>query len=135
MPQASTATVNIFDAKLVPAELAKSLVLTREPKPDVPKYHGCPMPKSGQGAAMRTARRLFAYFRPWTLVQAWSCAEVPHVSDLGEGGAWQGACETWLNGNVLTEEMRRVITIFLSATRTRPRDREIAADNNDEVVR
>ena len=134
MPRRSTATVKIFDAEVVPAELARSWVLMRKARPDVPKFHGCPMPKSGRGAGIRTARILLTYFHPWTLVDAWSCEDVPHVSRLGAEGFWQESCETWLNGKVLTEEMRRVITNFLSATRARPRDREIAAENSDEAV-
>ena len=132
-PARSTPTVKVFDATVVPAELAQSWVLMRKSKPDVPKFHGCPMPKSGRGAAQRTARILLTYFRPWTLVEAWSCAEVPHVTRLCGETDWFDTCQTWLNGNILTEEMRRVITNFLSATRARPRDREIAAENSDEA--
>ena len=60
-PQKNTPTVKVFDAKVVPAELAQSWILMRKLRPDVPKFHGCPMPKSGRGAIERTARILLTF--------------------------------------------------------------------------
>ena len=67
-------------------------------------------------------------------MDAWACSDVPRVTDLAGGKEWTETCATWLHGQVLTEEMRRIITNFLSTTRVRPRDRDVQAEQSDEVV-
>ena len=133
-PGKSSTTVKSFDASRVPAEVAEKWVIARRDKPIAPVFHGCPMPRPTRTGDARTPRILMAYFHPWTLVREWAGDYVPHVTELCGAGNWNDACTTWLHGHILTEEMRRVVTHFLSTTRVRPRDRDVEAAQSDEPL-
>ena len=82
----------------------------------------------------RSARILLTYFHPWTLQSQNAVAHVPHVQELGQRNAWASTCNEWLEGGILTEEMRRVITHFNSVTSLRPKSAEgVAGDSEDDV--
>ena len=133
-PRKSSADVKLFVGTHVPKELMQSWLMIRRPRPITPVFHGCPLPKGGRGGEVRAARIMLAYFRPWTIVEDWSCEHVPHVSRFGEDGMWLSACCKWFQGAILTEEMRRVITNFPSTMRARPQEREVEANNSDEPI-
>ena len=121
-----------FDKKHAPKELARHWYLERKPMPDVPFMHGCPMPGGFRRGADRSARILLAYFHPWTLASSCVVEHVPHVRDLGQRNTWAMRCNEWLQGGILTEEMRRIVTNFASVTSLRPQ--EGAAGESEEEV-
>ena len=99
--------------------------------------HGCPMP-SGKGRTReRNSSILLTYFHPWTLVKTWATPHAPHVEDLGKAGQWEQMCNAWLQGQILTEEVRRLVTNYASVTSLRPRERDPEAadsqENNSDV--
>ena len=130
----STDIVKRFDPQVAPAELVLNWVMTRRQRPVVPVFHGCPMPKVSQGFNVRTARILFCYFHPWTLDNQSACDVVPAATAWKDGEGWVQRCRQWLCGRILTEEMRRVLTNFLSANRVRPREQDVEADHSDEQL-
>ncbi len=90
------------------------------------------MPKGRRRFEERSARIVLTYFHPWTLVQAWASQHVPHVAQLGgeERGLWTQSCNAWLQGQILTEEVRRLVTNFASVTSVRPQERDVEAANS-----
>ena len=132
----STVNVKCFDALVVPSEVAQHWVLVRRKIPVVPVMHGCPKPKGRRRFAERSARIVLTYFHPWTLLQAQACPHVPHVAHLGgrERGLWTQSCNAWLQGQILTEEVRRLVTNFASVTSVRPQERDVEAGNSQEEV-
>ena len=54
------------------------------------------------------------------------------MSALGLPESWGKAYTTWLDGNILTEEMRRLVTNFSSVTSVRPQDEAVAGANSQD---
>ena len=71
-----------------------------------------------------------AYFHPWVIRSEDARQHVPTFEQLAgtEGDVqnkWMTACKKWLDGNVLTEEMKRTVQNFFAVTRVRPSDEEV----------
>ena len=100
-------------------------VITKRPRPVAPLFIGAPVPQKRNAAFERSALLTMAYFRPWTLRQGDAdAAHVPHAGCLRDAaaGSWEDSLSSWLDGNVISQESVRYISIFLSVYRVRPRD-------------
>ena len=64
-------------------------------------------------------------------MKAWATEHVPHVATLGSE-CWSDACNRWLKGLILTEEVRRLVTNFASVTSVRPQERDVEAANSQD---
>ena len=92
------------------------------------------MPTGFRRSAERSARILLTYFHPWTLTPQDATEHVPHVNDLGKRNEWVQRCNTWLQGRILTEEMRRIVTHVARVTSIRPKEsNDMAGDSEDEI--
>ena len=90
------------------------------------------MPKGKRRFEERTARIILTYFHPWTLIKTRACKHVPHISTLGGDPEKKKVVSrnAWMQGQTLTEEMKRVLTHFMSVTSVRPQERDVEADNS-----
>ena len=79
------------------------------------------------------------YFHPWVIREEDAAEHVPTARALTvdaqtSASRWPAACAAWLNGNILTEEMKVVIQNFIAVTRVRPNDKEVERNNSDEEI-
>ena len=128
--------VKQFVGPHTPKELVENWVMVRRRIPIVPVMHGCPTPAGKRRNRERTSTIFLTYFRPWTLVKEWATDHVPHVASV-RGASGTSSTDTftsWVQGKILTEEMRRVVTQFMSVTSVRPQDNGVQAANSGDDV-
>ena len=120
-------------------DISSHWIMRRRREPIIPVFQGCPMPKQRDRFQERNAMIMMSYFHPWTLCQEFQSQHVPHVSMLGmpkdcERVQFTRACAEWMDGGILSSEMRNVVQGFMAVTQVRPRDPDAEGDNSDNQM-
>ena len=73
------------------------------------------------------------YFHPWTLRAQDSTPHVPYIGNLRPADmSWEESMSHWLDGNILSLESSRYVSIVLSVYRMRPMDEDDKANSDNE---
>jgi len=122
------------------AELRTSWKIRRRQQPVVPVLQGCPVPDSRPQDLERSFMRLMVYCKRWVCIEAYASEHVPYVTEMSTMDSnawnpWETTCITWLNGQILTQEMSHVTRNMLCTFHSRQcASKELVAHSDDAMT-